>query len=127
MNVNFPTPSATSQGLGKNHIFTHHGAHYMRNNISLYDQQFNRHYAVGPRKWDRHRLAWLPEASDHPMDGEQLPIHQSSFSILMWIAFLVSGKSTNFGLKEELEERRRRRQALESHGDFDTTHALVFK
>ena len=41
----------------------------MHNSMSLYDQQFNRRHSVGSRKWDRHRLAWLPEASDNPLQG----------------------------------------------------------
>ena len=24
---------------------------------------------MGPRMWDGKRLAWLPEASDHPLEG----------------------------------------------------------
>lgn len=62
--------SVFPQGLNKDHIFTHHGGRYMHNMISLYDQQFNRRYTVGGRRWDRHRLAWLPEASDNPIQGE---------------------------------------------------------
>ena len=39
----------------------------------------------------------------------------------------VSGKSTNFGLREEVEERQRRQQALESRGDFGTTYSSSFR
>ena len=57
------------QGLGKDQIFTHHGDRYMHNTISLYDQTFNRRYSMGSRNWDGKRMAWLPEASDHPVQG----------------------------------------------------------
>ena len=71
LDVNFYSLSLSSfpQGLSKDHIFTHHGTRYMHNSMSLYDQQFNRRHSVGSRKWDRHRLAWLPEASDNPLQG----------------------------------------------------------
>ena len=58
------------QGLGKDQIFTHHGKRYMHNNISLYDQQFNRRHSLGSRNWDRHRMTWQPESSDHPLQGK---------------------------------------------------------
>ena len=61
----------SNEGLSKNMLFTHHGRRYMNNTMSLYDQEFNhRRHKTVPRAWDRHRLAWLPEASDHPVLGE---------------------------------------------------------
>ena len=95
--------STTPQGLGKNQIFTHHGDRYSSSNtISLYDQTFNKRHSVGPRMWDGKRLAWLPEASDHPMEGRLyvcLSVHMSICSC--WHFFL--GEGTKFGLKEHLE------------------------
>lgn len=49
----------------------------MHNNISLYDQTFNRQYSLGMRKWDGKRMAWLPEASDHPLQGKKNHIRQN--------------------------------------------------
>ena len=60
-----------SEGLGKDQLFSHHGKRYMHNCVSLYDQEFNhRRHHTTPRSWDWHRLAWLPEVSDHPVQGE---------------------------------------------------------
>ena len=60
-----------SEGLSKDQLFSHHGKRYMHNCISLYDQEFNhRRRHTTPRSWDWHRLAWLPEVSDHPVQGE---------------------------------------------------------
>ena len=42
----------------------------MHNTISLYDQTFNRGYELGERKWDGKRMAWLPEKTDHPLQGK---------------------------------------------------------
>jgi hypothetical protein len=60
-----------NEGLKKDILFTHHGKRYMNNSITLYDQEFNhRRRHTTPRSWDWHRLAWLPEISDHPIVGE---------------------------------------------------------
>ena len=40
---------------------------------------------------------------------------------------LVAGSSTNFGLKAEVEERWKRLQEIEKHGDFNTTYSSGFK
>ncbi len=46
----------------------------MHNHISTYDQHYERKHCAGIRKWDRHHMAWLPEASDHPIQGEAIII-----------------------------------------------------
>ncbi|XP_003388257.1 PREDICTED: uncharacterized protein C1orf158 homolog [Amphimedon queenslandica] len=94
-----------NNGIDKEHIFIHHGKSYMRNTISLYDQTFNRGYELGERKWDGKRMAWLPEKTDHPLQGA----------------------STNFGLKEEKEEKWRKEKELESIGDFVTSNHLTYR
>ena len=44
--------------------------------ISWYDEQFNKRDREASdklpdlRKWDGHKLAWAPEKSDYPMQGE---------------------------------------------------------
>ena len=43
-----------------------------------------------------------------------------------WFPF-TTGKSTNFGLKEAVEEKWKRLQELESHGDFTSTYSQSFK
>ena len=64
-----------NEGLGKENLFYHHGNRYSNNMISWYDEQFNKREREGPnklpelRQWDSHRLAWLPEKSDHPIQG----------------------------------------------------------
>ncbi len=65
----FSIISFSLQGLNKDLLFRHHGDRYNNNMISMYDQQFNRKYGMGGRAWDRNRLSWLPEVSDHPMQG----------------------------------------------------------
>lgn len=48
----------------------HHGERYMQNFISSYDQDYIRNYHSGIRRWDRHRIMWTPEKSDHPLTGK---------------------------------------------------------
>lgn len=97
-----------SGGLGPAHIFGHHGNRYMHNNISTYDQQFSKRHSTGEqtqRQWDRHRLSWLPEASDNP----------------------ATGSPTRFGLREAIEEKWRRLKEIESHGDYCSTYTTSFR
>ncbi len=57
-------------------LFRHHGDRYNNNMISLYDLQFNRKFSIGGgRAWDRNRLSWLPEVSDHPVQGNVRATH----------------------------------------------------
>ncbi|XP_074655259.1 cilia- and flagella-associated protein 107-like [Tubulanus polymorphus] len=63
-------------GLGKEFIFTHHGKKYSNNMISSYDEDYNKRERESwdrlpeLRTWDSNRLAWVPEKSDHPMQGK---------------------------------------------------------
>lgn len=116
---------STIQGLNKDHIFTHHGDRYKFNNlISLYDQQFNRKYSTGTRKWDRHRLAWLPEASDNPMQGGS-QCSMGSYPLLSMC--LCAGVSTNFGLKEEVDKKWKQLEDIESNGDYATMYSFTYR
>lgn len=42
--------------------------------ISMYDQEYGqrRGQISGNRAWDKHRLSWVPEASDDPVSGIKL-------------------------------------------------------
>ena len=63
----------------------------------------------------------IPEKTDHPR--LLLIVDQSSGTIV----FLITGASTNFGLKEEKEEKWRKQKELESIGDFVTSSKLTYK
>ncbi|XP_006127976.2 cilia- and flagella-associated protein 107 [Pelodiscus sinensis] len=58
-------------GLPKQHLLTHHEEPSNRNLVNQYDDHYNRHGynpALPPvRRWNRHKLAWLPEKSDFPI------------------------------------------------------------
>lgn len=100
----------TSEGLGKEFLFYHHGNRYSNNMISWYDEHFNKRERDEAnklpelRKWDSHKLAWVPEKSDHPIEGE----------------------ATNFGHFANLKKKWGDQIANETHGDFDTTYTTSF-
>ena len=50
-------------------------------NISWYDTDYRRKSTKEHRTWDRHRLVWQPEYSDHPVQGSptQLGIREQKF------------------------------------------------
>ena len=55
--------------------------------ISWYDEQFNKRpreewdKLPDLRHWDSHQLAWVPEKSDHPMQGiNRAQLKYQSFS-----------------------------------------------
>lgn len=89
----------------------------------MYDQTFGRRYTLGRRNWDGKKMAWTPEIMDHPLQGIQLivgtHVHIHNVSLI--------GKPTNFGLKQELEEKWKKQKELESIGDFHTTTELSYK
>ncbi len=64
-----------NDGMGKEFLFYHHGNRYSNNMISWYDEHYNmrerdeQNKLPELREWDSHRLAWLPEKSDHPIRG----------------------------------------------------------
>ncbi|XP_042336134.1 uncharacterized protein C1orf158 homolog [Sceloporus undulatus] len=58
-------------GLPKKYILTHHDEPRHQHLVTQYDDQYNRH-GYNPilpplRKWNRHKLAWIPEKSDYPL------------------------------------------------------------
>jgi len=95
-----------NDGLGKESLFYHHGNRYSNNMISWYDEQFNKrerdeaNKLPDLRSWDSHRLAWLPEKSDYPIQGDP----------------------TNFGLHAKLRSTWSDQIANETHGDYNTTY-----
>ncbi|KAI8500359.1 PREDICTED: uncharacterized protein C1orf158 homolog [Branchiostoma belcheri] len=93
-----------NEGLPKSLVFDHHGKHYSNNMISWYDQQFNkRELDEGTlpklRSWDSHRLAWAPEKSDYPLQGN----------------------STNWGLYPKLQEKWRKQNETLT-GEYNTIY-----
>ncbi|XP_066493979.1 cilia- and flagella-associated protein 107 [Tiliqua scincoides] len=58
-------------GLPRKYILTHHEEPSHRNLVTQYDDQYMRH-GYNPilpplRKWNRHKMAWVPEKSDYPI------------------------------------------------------------
>eukprot|EP00731_Ephydatia_muelleri_P014341 Em0008g61a len=92
-------------GLEKKFLFTHHGSHNAHNFTSFYHQDYTKRYSPGTRQWDRHRLIWSPEKSDHPLEGE----------------------SIRYGLKEQIEEKWKKLKELETHGDYTSTYQVTYR
>uniref|UniRef100_A0A8D2LNX3 Chromosome 1 open reading frame 158 n=1 Tax=Varanus komodoensis TaxID=61221 RepID=A0A8D2LNX3_VARKO len=70
--VSFPieTPDRTV-GLPRKYVLTHHEEASHQNLVSQYDDQYNRH-GYNPclpplRKWNGHKMAWVPEKTDYPL------------------------------------------------------------
>lgn len=63
------------QGLNNKLLFSHHKSDHTENLVSWYDQHYNKKERPVSdqlpefRHWDGNRLAWEPEASDHPIRG----------------------------------------------------------
>lgn len=99
-----------NDGLGKESLFYHHGNRYSNNMISWYDEQFNKRERDDANKlpdlrsWDSHRLAWLPEKSDYPIQGDP----------------------TTFGLHQKLRSKWSDQVADETHGDYNTTYGVSY-
>ena len=81
-----------------------------------------------PRQWDTHRLSWLPEASDNPASGICIymkivpPLTAGAIQLPMY-----PGPPTNFGLRKAIEEKWRKIQELETHGDYHSTYSTTFR
>lgn len=64
-----------NDGLGKEQLFYHHGNRYSNNMISWYDEHYNKrerdenNKLPELRQWNSHKLAWVPEKTDHPIQG----------------------------------------------------------
>ena len=64
-----------NDGLGTEFLFSHHGKKYSNNMISWYDEQFNKRERDQQnalpelRHWDGHKMSWVPEKSDYPIQG----------------------------------------------------------
>jgi len=100
-------------GLPKKYIFSHHGDKtYSSNMISWYDQHMNQrdvhedstHGQV--RHWDgRKQMAWVPEKTDHPLQGAP----------------------TNFGLHKRLKDKWAAEKAEAGITRLDSTYGRSFK
>ncbi|XP_077998288.1 cilia- and flagella-associated protein 107-like [Glandiceps talaboti] len=99
-----------NEGLGKDHIFSHHGNRYSNNMISWYDENYNKRERDEKNKlpelrhWDSHRLAWVPEKTDFPIQGEP----------------------TNFGLKAATTAKMQKQEAFQEGGDYCTTYGTSY-
>ncbi|XP_013404083.1 uncharacterized protein C1orf158 homolog [Lingula anatina] len=97
-----------NEGLGKEMLFTHHGNKYSNNMISWYDEHYNKrerpewNKLPELRDWDGHKLAWAPEKTDYPLQGD----------------------ATNFGLYQTLQNKWREQQANATKGDYYTNYQL---
>uniref|UniRef100_A0A8D2LLU5 Chromosome 1 open reading frame 158 n=1 Tax=Varanus komodoensis TaxID=61221 RepID=A0A8D2LLU5_VARKO len=59
------------KGLPRKYVLTHHEEASHQNLVSQYDDQYNRH-GYNPclpplRKWNGHKMAWVPEKTDYPL------------------------------------------------------------
>ncbi|XP_050412082.1 cilia- and flagella-associated protein 107 [Patella vulgata] len=97
-----------SDGLGPETLFHHHGKKYSNNMVSWYDEQYNGrwHENCLPelRNWNGHCLAWVPEKSDHPLQGQ----------------------STNYGLLPKLQREWKQQICDETKGDYLSTYQNSF-
>lgn len=100
-----------NDGLDPKHLFSHHGHKYSNNMISWYDQHMNQRELVEgdlpeKRTWDGKKMVWAPERTDFPLQG----------------------RSTNFGLKEQMQEKWEQEEKDEvSTRDVSTSYGRSFK
>ncbi len=63
------------EGLVPKFLMYHHGDKYMNNDVTWYDQDYNKRERSGPnklpelREFSSHVMAWIPEKTDHPIQG----------------------------------------------------------
>ncbi len=104
-----------NSGVGKEHLFGHHGNKYSNNLITWYDQDYNKRsrrqsqLLPDQRDWKiGSHMAWIPERTDHPIYGEP----------------------TNWGLAQEKigQWNKDRCQSANSPGktDFTTTYKYMY-
>lgn len=66
-----------NDGMEPKFLLHHHGNRYMANQITWYDEDYNRRPRTGAenylpplRQFSTHVMAWIPEKSDHPLRGQ---------------------------------------------------------
>jgi len=101
--------SLKNEGLPKTYIFSHHGKCYSNNMISWYDQQMNKREQAESslpklRTWDSKTMAWLPEKTDHPLQG----------------------KSTTFGLHDKMKAKWSNDNKKERESNYSSTYMQSF-
>ncbi|XP_033108747.1 uncharacterized protein C1orf158 homolog [Anneissia japonica] len=100
-----------NEGLPNALIFNHHGNHYSNNMISLYDEHYNKKEREpmdrlpSLRHWDSHTLSWVPEKSDHPIE---------------------KGPSTQFGLREKLQQKWAAEEQAAGLSRYTTSYSLSY-
>ncbi|XP_065842568.1 cilia- and flagella-associated protein 107-like [Oscarella lobularis] len=100
---------ARSDGIGRKHLFVHHGTRYSNNMLPLYRDTFTRsldpRYAPTVRQWDRNKMSWQPE----PID--QLP---------------ASEGGQRYGLYTKLQEKWKKQAEIEAKGDYMSSYGLSY-
>ena len=77
---------SVQEGVGRRHLFRHHGEAYLPSTLSSYDADFAHPVcqaatAVYPhRRWHRHRCVWTPENVDLPAYGKVTEVDVSTQS-----------------------------------------------
>ncbi|XP_051957813.1 cilia- and flagella-associated protein 107 [Xyrauchen texanus] len=82
-----------SEGIPPRQLLSHHGVPASQYLVSLYDESYGRQASCTLptlRSWHSDKLAWVPERSDHP----------------------IQGPPTNFGLAESWQTRVKQQQAV---------------
>ncbi|XP_062505522.1 cilia- and flagella-associated protein 107-like [Corticium candelabrum] len=104
---------ARNDGLGRQHLFTHHGNSYSSNMVTLYHDVFNNasqgnsesaQLRTNLRQWDRTKVSWQPE-----------PIDQR-----------VTRRPYRYGLYERLQAKWKKQAELEEKGDYQTSYGLTY-
>ncbi|XP_041377917.1 uncharacterized protein C1orf158 homolog [Gigantopelta aegis] len=100
-----------NNGLGLRFLLHHHDGNKLTSNlVTNYDEVYNGRWKENTqvpklRKWDSHKLKFLPERSDFP---------------------LLHGP-TNFGLLPQMKIRWEKQIAAEKAGDYTSTYAFFYK
>eukprot|EP00118_Oscarella_pearsei_P026112 m.309414 g.309414 ORF g.309414 m.309414 type:complete len:232 (+) comp46390_c0_seq1:113-808(+) len=99
---------ARNDGIGRQHLFVHHGTRYSNNMLPLYPDTFSKtwhpDYTPKIRQWDRNKMSWQPE-----------PIDQS-----------LTSNSHNYGLHSQLKEKWRKQAEIEAGGDYVSNYASTY-
>ncbi|ESP01115.1 hypothetical protein LOTGIDRAFT_225450 [Lottia gigantea] len=97
-----------ADGIGAENMFHHHGNRYSNNMVSWYDEQYNGRWQEKQlpelRNWNFHKVSWVPEKSDHPLQGT----------------------STNYGLHYKLQNKWKEQICNETKGDYLSTYQNSF-
>jgi len=98
-------------GLPETLFTRHHGDKYDNLHVTWYDENYNRRARLGSNKlpslrnWSLHKIAWVPEKSDHPIQG--IP--------------------TSIGLMEKKKEQWRNELDTSRANDYITNYSNDFK